>query len=349
MFKKITIIDNVILFPEQFVRLGACADSVELGLGLSTEEIERRLRVFEKSGAKVNCITECGSERLSESELVDVLVDTDCLITCWQPITRGALEKLAGRLKLVLYWTDITRIDREAAEDLGIVVDNVPDYGTQAVSEYVFACLLEMFRRPSYHVKRARSGSFDYENFKHARKGVFVTDDIFEETLNGKRLGIAGFGRIGQRVGTIAKCGFGMDAKYFSRTRKEEAEKLGIRYSSLDEMFETCDIITAHFPSSVTTPVIDRQLLNRLSPSSVFINTGSASAVDYEVLLELLEAGKFRAILDVHPGIPDRKRLNKIDNLIYTYRTAWYTKQSLARKGEILVGKLERYSQQLGR
>jgi len=349
MFKKITIIDNVILFPDQFARLGACANSIELGLGLSTEEIARRLLIFEKTGAKVDCITECGSERLSEDELVSVLRETDCLITCWQPITRPVLEKLAGHLKLVLYWTDITRIDRKAADELGIVVDNVPDYGTQAVSEYVFACLLEMLRRPSYHIKRAHSGSYDYENFKHARKGVFLTDDIFEETLRGKRLGIAGFGRIGQQVGIIAKCGFGMDASYFSRTRKKAAEQMGIEYSSLEEMFETCDVVTAHFPATVTSPVIDRQLLYRLRPSAIFVNTGSAAAVDYEALLESLEAKRFRAILDVHPGIPDRKRLNKIDNLIYTYRTAWYTKQSLARKGEILIGKLERYANQLGR
>lgn len=347
MFKKITILDNVILFPEQYVRLAACAHALDLGLGLSTEEIEKRLRLFENTGVKVDCITECGSERLEEDQLLEKLANTDCLITCWQPLKSSVLKKLAGHLKLVLYWTDIMRADIKAAEESGITIENVPDYGIYAVSEYVFACLLEILRRPGYHNKRARSGSYDYENFKTARKGILMKSEIHEETLFGQRLGIAGFGRIGQRVAKIAKAGFEMDVVYFSRSMKNEAETLDIPHVSLEEMFETCDIISSHFPSSVHEPIIGRELLNLLRPDSIFINTGGPETVDYDALIELLEAGRFRAILDVHPRIPDRKRLNQIPNLFYTYRSAWYTKQSLWRKGQILIEKLEHYSKKM--
>jgi lactate dehydrogenase-like 2-hydroxyacid dehydrogenase len=348
MFRKITLLDNIILFPEQYIRLGSCAKTVELGLGLSTEEIEKRIRLFESTGAKVDCITECGSERLEQPELLKKLADTECLITCWQPLTRPVLQALSGRLKLVLYWTDAVRADVEAAHEYGIIVDNIPDYGTHAVSEYVFACLLEMLRRPSHHRQRAHSGSFDYENFKTARKGILMTEEINEETLIGKKLGIAGFGRIGQRVGRIGQAGFDMEVTYFSRSQKKEADELSIPRVSLDEMFRTSDIVTCHFPSSVRNPVIGRDLLSLLRPDSIFINTGGPESVDYEALIEMLEAGRFKAILDVHPRIPDRKRLNQIPNLFYTYRSAWYTKQSLWRKGQILMDKLERYSKTLG-
>lgn len=347
MFKKITLLDNIILFPEQYIRLGSCAKSVELGLGLSTEEIDKRIRLFESSGVKVECITECGSERLPDDELMRKLSDTDCLITCWQPLSRAVLSHLAGSLKLALYWTDTVRADVEAAREFGITVDNIPDYGTHAVSEYVFACLLEMLRRPSYHAKRAHSGSYDYENFKTARKGVLMTDEIYEQTVYEKKIGIAGFGRIGERVARIAK-GFGMEVVYFSRGVKKAAEDMGVSRVSLEEMFSTCDIISAHFPSSVHEPIVGRDLLNLLRPDSIFVNTGGPETVDYEALIELLEANRFIGILDVHPRIPDRKRLNKISNLFYTYRSAWYTKQSLWRKGQILIGKLEQYSKQLG-
>lgn len=347
MFKKITVLDNIILFPEQYVRLASLGESLELALGLSTEEIAKRLRLFEATGAKVDCITECGSERLAESELLEKLADTDCLITCWQPLTREALKGLAGHLKFVMYWTDAVRADTAAAEEFGITLDNIPDYGIYAVSEYIFACLLEMLRRPSYHGKRARSGSFDYENFKTARKGVLMQEEIREETLFGKRLGVAGFGRIGQRVAEIAKAGFGMDVVYFSRTPKGKAEELGIPYVSLEEMFQTCDIVSAHFPSHVRQPVIGRDLLGSLRPDSIFINTGGPETVDYNALIELLEENRFRAILDVHPHIPQRARLNNIPNLFYTYRSAWFTKQSLWRKGQILLDKVEEYSRRM--
>jgi lactate dehydrogenase-like 2-hydroxyacid dehydrogenase len=145
----------------------------------------------------------------------------------------------------------------------------------------VFACLPEVLRRPNHHSGRSRSRSFDYENFKTARKGILRVDEIQEEILYGKRLRIAGFGRIGQRVGAIAKAGFGMDVRYFSRTVKKEAEELGIPYRSLEEMFETCDIITAHFPSTLAQPVINREHLSLLRPDSIFINTGGPLTIDY--------------------------------------------------------------------
>jgi glycerate dehydrogenase len=249
---------------------------------------------------------------------------------------------------VVLYWTDTVRADAAAAREFGIALDNIPDYGTYAVAEYIFACLLEVLRRPSYHRTRAHSGSFDYENFKTARKGILMTDEIQEETLFGKKMGIAGFGRIGQRVGRIAK-GFGLDVVYFSREPKEEAVELGIPRVSLEEMFSTCDVISCHFPSSVREPIIGKELLGRLRSDSIFINTGGPESVDYDELIELLEAARFKAILDVHPRIPDRKRLNSIPNLFYTYRSAWYTRQSLWRKGQILLEKLEHYSNTIGR
>jgi len=257
------------------------------------------------------------------------------------------LKHLADRLRLVLYWTDAVRADKQAAKEFGITVDNVPDYGTNAVAEYVFACLFEVLRRPSYHVKRAHSGSYDYENFKTARKGILMTDEIYEQTLFEKKLGVAGFGRIGERVARIAR-GLGMEVVYFSRTPKKEAEELGVPLVSLEEMFRTCDIVSAHFPSSVRQPLIGKDLLELLKPESILINTGGPESVDYDALIDLLEARSFRGILDVHPRIPDRKRLNQIPNLFYTYRSAWYTRQSLWRKGEILMSKLESYSAELG-
>lgn len=345
IFNKITVLDNVILFPEHFRQLALYAKALQLDLGLSSEEVQERIRLLETTGVDVECVTECRSVRLSDDELIARLADTDCLITCWQPLSEVVLRALASTLRLVVYWTDITRADVSAAKRLGIRVENVAEYGVTAVPEYVFASLLEVLRRPAHHHQRAKTGSYDYENFKTAHKGVLSPFEVKEETLAGKRLGIVGLGRIGRRVAAIAKYGFGMEVCFFSRSYSEN-DAYEFRATFLEKMFEECDIVSLHLPPTLQTILIDSSLMKRLRPECILINTGAAAPLDYDALLELVEKRLFRAILDVFPGMPPRRRLQGLENVFFSYRAAWFSRQSLQKKGDLLLSKLRLFAEE---
>jgi glyoxylate reductase len=122
----------------------------------------------------------------------------------------------------------------------------------------------------------------------------------------GKRLGIIGFGRIGQALARRAK-GFGMDILYHNRSRREEAEQeLGARYLELDDLLKTADFISIHTPlTPETTHLIGAQELRKMKPQAVLVNTSRGPVVDEAALADALADRRiFAAGLDVYEEEP---------------------------------------------
>jgi glyoxylate reductase len=192
-------------------------------------------------------------------------------------------------------------VDLEAANERGIVVTNTPEVLNETTADTAFMLMLAAARRLGEGERIIRSG-----RWKAWGPKMLTGPDVW-----GKRLGVLGFGRIGQAVARRAK-GFGMEVSYWSRSRKEEAEEeLGARYLELDKLLETCDFFSIHTPlTEETTHLIGAKEFEKMKSEAVLVNTSRGR--------EALEDGQiFAAGLDVYEEEPKvYPRLLELENVV---------------------------------
>ncbi len=183
-----------------------------------------------------------------------------------------ALELIATRS------TGFDHIDLEVAQRREITVCNVPVYGDNTVAEHTFALILSLSRKLRETYERVRKDTFDLENLEG-----------FD--LRGKTLGVVGTGHIGLRVIQIAR-GFSMQVlAHDPHEQPLLADVLGYRYTDLDELLRTADIVSLHAPlTAATRHLIDSQTLASMKPGALLINTARGGLVDTDALLESLRA-----------------------------------------------------------
>lgn len=255
----------------------------------------------------------------SEAELVPRLDDADVLI-CYHEIERfgDATFAAAPRCRgLVRAGVGFNNVDIDAADRRGVVVCNVPDYGTEEVADHAILLLLALSRRlvPCDHA--IRNGQWDF----NAALGV--------PRLRGMRLGIVGCGRIGTATALRAKA-FGLNIAFFDPYSPPGLDKaLGIeRATSLDALLEQSDFLSLHcYLSAETHHLIDARALARLPKGAFLINTARGPVVDQNALIESLQSGHLGgAGLDVFEREPlDDGRLRCFPNVIFTPHSAFYS------------------------
>lgn len=233
----------------------------------------------------------------TEEEMITILSEADAAITLLSdPITRRVLESNPHLRIVSNFAVGYNNIDIEAARQLRITVTNTPGVLTEATADLTMALILAVTRRIVEGDAEVRTtGRCEWEPLK-----------LLGASLQGKRLGIFGMGRIGNAVAHRAR-GFGM-------------EVLGIRRGeSVDELLSTSDIVSLHVPlSDETRHMIGRAALARMKRGSYLINTSRGALVDEEALCDALESGHLRgAGLDVYELEPAvNPRLLKMKNLV---------------------------------
>ena len=198
-------------------------------------------------------------------------------IFIYSKIDKELLEKLPNLKMIVTRSTGFDHIDGEACIAKGVVVTNVPEYGTQTVAEHTFALLLALSRKMIPSVERTRKSDFSLEGLRGF--------DLYNKTL-----GVVGAGNIGQAVIKIAN-GFGMDVLVFSKHQKMElAHKLGFMYVDLDHLYKISDIITFHVPlTDETKHMVNKDTLQKLKKGVTIINTARGGIIETEAILLGLE------------------------------------------------------------
>jgi glyoxylate reductase len=200
-------------------------------------------------------------------------------------------------------------VDVAAATERGVVVTNTPGVLDETTADVAFMLLLAAARRLGEGERLLRAGEWEWWGPKQ-----LMGPDVW-----GKKLGIVGFGRIGQSVARRAK-GFGMDVLYHNRSRREEAEReLGARYLDLDELLETADFVSVHTPlTKATNHLIGEPELRRMKPEAVLVNTSRGPVVDEAALAEALADGRiFAAGLDVYEDEPEvHPGLLELENVV---------------------------------
>ena len=203
-------------------------------------------------------------------------------------------EAKGSRLKLLIRGgVGVDNIDVAYAKENGIDVKNTPNASSQSVAELAMGHMFACTRYISIAGHTMREDKWEKKTYG---KGI---------ELQGKTLGIVGFGRIGQHLGVMAKA-VGMNVVAFARhPNAAVSEKLGIPYVSMDELLATSDFISLHAPAVDGGALVNEASIAKMKDGVVIINTSRGANVDEAALLAALESGQVRAAgLDVYADEP---------------------------------------------
>ena len=259
---------------------------------------------------------------LSEGDIVRECRDTEIIsLFINTQFTRTIIEHLPALKLLCTRSVGTDHIDLKACRERGILVCNVPDYGSHVIAEHVFALLLATFRHIPLGHARVLEGHFDY----HGLRGI---------ALKGKTIGIVGTGKIGRQVAKIAH-GFGMTILATDIQRTEElVEKLGVIYVPLPELLSKSDIVTLHAPALPEIEhMIDAKAFAAMKRGAVLVNTARGSLIESKALLDALNSERLSyALLDVlehEQNFEENKALIEHSKVVTTPHIAFYADDSM--------------------
>ena len=178
--------------------------------------------------------------RHGSPEFKAALSDAVCLVGFGDGTMDDAFYKSAPNLKLVqLLSAGYDRCDIESARRAGVPICNNGGANSTAVSEHAMLLMLAVCRRIVWQHSNVAAGRWRGNN----------VDDVKLYELKGRTLGIVGLGSIGKKTARLAKA-FGMNVQYYdiSRLTEDQADALGVRFSLLDELLRTSDIVSLHVP-----------------------------------------------------------------------------------------------------
>ncbi|MDD6346549.1 MAG: D-2-hydroxyacid dehydrogenase [Lachnospiraceae bacterium] len=205
-------------------------------------------------------------------------------------------EAKEGKLKLIIRGgVGVDNIDVKYAESCGITVRNTPKASSQSVAELALGHMFSCARFISAAGATMREDKWEKKAYG---KGI---------ELQGKTLGIVGFGRIGQKLGIMAKA-IGMTVIAFDIYHIPGIEEeLGIKYVDMDEILSTSDFISVHAPAVDGGALINAENIAKMKDGVNIINTSRGSNIDEDALLAALESGKVRSAgLDVYAEEPSK-------------------------------------------
>jgi C-terminal binding protein len=259
------------------------------------------------------------AQAADESGLSEYLPDADAIML-FHDISLVGESSFARAPKcrcVVRAGVGFNNIDLEAATRHGVIVCNVPDYGTEEVADHAIMFLLALARRLVPSLEAIRAGTWDYRTA------------LGTPRLRGKTFGVVGCGRIGTAVALRAKA-LGLDVVFFDPLLRQGMDKaLGIRrVYQLDELLEQSHFVSLHcYLDQTTYHLINAQTLARMRPGALLINTARGPVVDENALLDSLDSGHLgAAALDVVEREPlDNERLRRHPLVLLTPHTAFYS------------------------
>jgi glycerate dehydrogenase len=267
-------------------------------------------------------------DRTPERETVERCRNATVVITNKAPLTQATLEQLPNLKYITVLATGYNIVDVAAAKARGIPVSNVPAYGTASVAQHTFALLLELTNQVGLHARSVAEGGWVRSpDFAYTKKGLIE--------LEGKTLGIVGFGHIGQQTARIGAA-FGMRILYNSRTKKDT--DLGT-YADLHQLFAESDVVSLHCPLTADNKgFVNRELLQRMKPTAFLINTARGPLINEPDLAALLNEGRIAGaaldVLSVEPAQAENPLL-QARNCFITPHNAWMSYEARKRIMEV--------------
>ena len=244
--------------------------------------------------------------------------DAEIVLTHKTPLTKAIIGKAPNLRYIGVMGDGYDVIDVEAASARRIPVTNVPIYATDAVAQFTFALILEITSHVGLHNRLVHEGRWEASpDFTFWAKKLTL--------LAGKTLGLVGYGRIAQKVASIAHA-FSMKVVFYDRRPKTHDNQMS-QQVSLKELLTTADIISLHVRQAPETlNLIRRETIEQMRPGVIIINTARGKLINENDLALALNQGKIAAAgLDVsqqEPIQPDNPLLTA-KNCYITPHIAW--------------------------
>lgn len=263
-------------------------------------------------------------DRTSPPEIFERCRDADIILGNKTEFNKDNIGRLHTVKLISVLATGYNVIDVNAAKNKGIIVCNVPAYGTASVAQHTFALILDLSNKISLHTTSVANGEWQQcPDYSYSKKPLIE--------LAGKTLGIVGFGNIGQQTAKLAVA-FGMKVIYNSRhDRHSPIAKL----KDLQTIFTESDFISLHCPLTETNrEFVNKELLQLMKPTAFIVNTARGQLInetDLAVALnEDLIAGAALDVLSIEPP-DDSNPLLKAKNCLITPHNAWSTREARQR------------------
>lgn len=269
-------------------------------------------------------------ERIGEAEIV---------FTNKTPLPAAVLERCPGIKFIGVLATGYNVVDVKKAREQGIVVSNIPTYGTAAVGQFAIALLLEICHHIGHHDKAVHAGRWETNP-----DWCFWDYPLIE--LADKTIGIIGYGRIGQSTGRIAQA-LGMRVLAYDSYPNRELESSTCQYAPLEGVLTQSDVIALHCPLFPETEgIINKETIAKMKDGVIIINNSRGPLINEQDLADALESGKVAAagvdVVSTEPVKGDNPLL-KAKNCIITPHISWAPKESRKRLMDIAVDNLEAF------
>lgn len=277
-------------------------------------------------------------DRTPEVLVAERIGDAEAVILNKTPLTRATMECCANLKYIGVLATGYNVVDTACAKERGIVVSNIPTYGTDAVCQFAIALLLEVCHHVAHHDKAVHKGQWT-----NCPDWCFWDYPLIE--LSGKTMGIIGFGRIGQGTGRIAKA-LGMKVIAYDLYPNAAGEEIA-EYTALDNLLAESDVIALHCPLFPETEgIINKANILKMKDGVIILNNSRGPLIVEQDLADALNTGKvYAAGLDVvstEPICADNPLL-KAKNCIITPHISWAPKESRQRLMNIAVDNLKAF------
>lgn len=266
------------------------------------------------------------AERIKDAEI----------ILCNKSIMNRMTLKDAKNVKYIgLFATGYNNVDIEYTNERNITVCNAGSYSTNAVAQHVFALILEHYNKVGEYNKFVKDGGWI-----HSEK--FSPFKPMKE-MDGRTLGIVGYGSIGKKVAKIAQA-FDMKVLAYNRSPKKDES---VRFVEMDELLEKSDIVSIHCPlNSDSEKMCNKEFFEKMKYGALFINTSRGGVVDEQALIDAVKSKKISgAGLDVVAVEPMEKHeeILDIDNIIITPHSAWAPVETRTRLVEIVKNNIKKW------
>ncbi|MDX8338441.1 D-2-hydroxyacid dehydrogenase [Draconibacterium sp. IB214405] len=276
-------------------------------------------------------------DRTAPGQTIERAVDAEIIYTNKVILNHEIIEQLPHLKFIGVLATGYNVVDTAAANEAGITVCNIPAYSTQSVAQLVFAHILQFSNNVALHASSVNKGEWT------ASKD-FAYWLSPQTELEGKTLGIIGFGQIGQAVARIALA-FGMKVIFNNRSKKTTS--LDAQQVDLDTLLTDSDFISINCPlTEENKGFINKSTIDKMKPSAFLINTGRGPLINEQDLADALNsdriAGAGLDVLSVEPASMENP-LPKAKNCSITPHIAWATLEARQRLMKIAADNLKAF------
>lgn len=272
-------------------------------------------------------------------EVIQRIGDAEVVYTNKTPLPEKVFEECKNLKFVGVLATGYNVVDITAARKRNIPVANIPTYGTAAVGQFAIALLLEICHHIGYHSKVVHEG-------KWAANPDWCFWDYPLIELDGKTMGIIGYGRIGQATGRIAQA-LGMKILAYDSYRNPALESDTCHYTDLDEVLSKSDVIALHCPLFPDTEkMINRSTIAKMKDGVIILNNSRGQLINEQDLADALNSGKVAAagldVVSTEPIKSDNPLLTA-KNCLITPHISWAPKESRKRLMDIAVSNLQEF------